>query len=84
MPSVVYILTNPAMPGLVKIGDAAIALEFFPIAPAELGPRYAFVARRIHQIFAWFEIGHPNVVAAWFRRCPMQPVETLRAGRGVE
>ena len=48
---------------VIPLVDAAIPLEFLPIAPAELAPRYATVARRIHKNFARSEIGHPNVVA---------------------
>jgi len=44
--------------------DAATFLEFFPVASAKLGPRYAIVAHGRHQSFAWSEISHP----IWFNR----------------
>lgn len=57
---------------VIPLVDAAIPLEFFLIAPAELGPRYATIARRIHQIFTRSEIGHPNVEAIG-RQAPPAP-----------
>lgn len=94
MPNIIYVLTNEAMPGLVKIGftesleDRIRSLTSTPGVPLPFECYYAAevedgrdVERKLHQLFSEFRINHRR---EFFRIDPEKVVIALSLGKFKE